>query len=316
MSATASILPAEAIQHAWEAEGAVIFRGLLRMDEVARLRQICDPIIELFYAEHGGRAKLGRGISIQYLTEPRYHKERRRDLLRLLEFIAEPRVLHVMRALGEGAVLFHNTQYFVEQATENWDGIWHRDSQFEAPDPTEERARIRRSTGVHFKFALEKDDWFEYVPGSHRRWDTDAELAVRRSPDPSGRNHPDMPGRVRAILAPGDAIVSHSFMIHRARYRTEPIRRTLDIVYHLGKACEYIRPPATCFDDPTLPSELSAQAQKFFEPFIAAHKGRWGSPRFNHLPPRPPAPPMLRCRPVPWMCRCRMPGYWQWPGYR
>jgi hypothetical protein len=283
---------------------------MLRSEEVARLRQICDPIIGLFYAEHGGRTNIGKGISIQYLTEPRYFKQRRGDLLELLEFIADRRVLHVMRSLGEGAVLFHNSQYFVEQATENWDGIWHRDSQFEAQDPEQERARIQRSTGVHFKFALEKDHWFEYVPGSHRRWDSDAELAIRRSPDPSRRNQPDMPGRVRAVLEPGDAMVSHSFMIHRACYRTEPLRRTLDIVYHLGQACEYIRPPATCFDDPTLLSELSDQAREFFAPFIAAHRGRWGNPRFNHLPLKRPAPLMIHCRPMQWVCRCRMPIFW------
>lgn len=304
---SASVLPANEIRRTWDEVGAVIFRGLLSPEDVARLRRICDPIIGLFYAEHGGRQNLGKGISIQYLTEPRYYKGRRSDLLELLEFIADVRVLHVMRALGDGQVFFHNTQYFVEQATENWDGIWHRDSQFEAPDPARERARIRRSTGVHFKFALDRDDWFEYVPGSHRRWDTDAELAIRRSPDPSRRNIPEMPGRERALLAAGDAMVSHSFMIHRACYRTEPIRRTLDVVYHLGQTCEYIRPPATCFDDSTLLSQLSPETKSFFEPFIAAHKGRWGNPRGNHLPP-PQA-----CRPVPlcWCCRCRIGSCWR-----
>jgi hypothetical protein len=304
MSATASILPADEIRRTWDAVGAVILRGLLSQEDVAHLRRICDPIIGFFYAEHGGRGNLGKGISIQYLTEPRYYKQRRSNLVELLEFIADPRALHVMSALGDGQVFFHNTQYFVEQATENWDGIWHRDSQFEAPDPAQERTRIQRSTGVHFKFALEQDDWFEYVPGSHRRWDTAAELAIRRSPDPGRRNAPDMPGRERAVLAPGDAMVSHSFMIHRARYRTQPIRRTLDIVYHLGQTCEYIRPPATCFDDSTLLSELSPQARAFFAAFIAAHKGRWGTPRPNHLSRQ-------GCRPVRQICRCRLAGFWR-----
>jgi ribosomal protein S27AE len=297
MSATTSSVQAEEIRRKWDTVGAVILRGLLSKEEVARLRRICDPTIGLFYAEHGGRLNLGKGISIQYLTEPRYYNGRRSDLLQLLEFVADRRVLHVMGALGDGKVFFHNSQYFVEQATENWDGIWHRDSQFEAPDPAEERARIQRSTGVHFKFALERDEWFEYVPGSHRRWDTNAELAIRRSPDPRRRNAPGMPRAERAILAPGDAMVSHSFMIHRARYRTQPIRRTLDIVYHLGQTCEYIRPPATCFDDSTLLSELSPPARSFFAAFVAAHVGRWGNPRANHLPRQ-------ECGPLRACCGC------------
>jgi hypothetical protein len=73
MSATDSISPADEIRRAWDATGAVILRGLLRAEEVARLRRVCDPIIELFYAERGGRENVGKGISIQYLTEPRYY---------------------------------------------------------------------------------------------------------------------------------------------------------------------------------------------------------------------------------------------------
>jgi phytanoyl-CoA dioxygenase PhyH len=272
-----------AIRSEWEQDGYVHLPGFMSDEDTRRYRAICDGVMTRWYEEKGGRQAIAKATSMHYLTEPRYFPGNSDDLLVLLELIAEERILRLLGALADDLPLFHNTQYFFEQPTQAWDGVWHRDTQFETPDPEVERQRIARSTGVHFRIAFADDPWLEFVPGSHRRWDTPDELAVRLSPELSRRNHRAMPGRRSLKLRKGDALIFSSFGIHRALYRPEPERRTLDLIYHLGRACEYIRPPITCFGDGELLARLSPGAQHFYSRFLAAHRDGWGAERVSWL---------------------------------
>lgn len=121
-----------------------------------------------------------------------------------------------------------DVHYYHEPTRRDWDGDWHRDSQFGRSDPDAERAIVETTTQVHFRVALEPDDRLEIVPGSHARWDTPDELRLRRG---AHRNGPDMPGAVRVVLEAGDACVFHAWSVHRATYRRTPVRRTLDAIY-------------------------------------------------------------------------------------
>jgi hypothetical protein len=48
------------------------------------------------------------------------------------------------------------------------------------------------------------------------------------------RNAPLTSGSIRIDLAPGDVCVFDTWGIHRARYRRDRIRRTLDLLFGFG----------------------------------------------------------------------------------
>jgi ectoine hydroxylase-related dioxygenase (phytanoyl-CoA dioxygenase family) len=137
-------------------------------------------------------------------------------------------VAAVARRCSAGILQLKDAHYYHEQTKRDWDGDWHRDSQFARPDPDLEREVMSRACSVHVRVALEDDDRLEIVPASHDRWDTDQELRIRRGSD---RATDRMPHATRVSLKAGDACIFHAWSIHRATYRCTPIRRTLDFLY-------------------------------------------------------------------------------------
>jgi ectoine hydroxylase-related dioxygenase (phytanoyl-CoA dioxygenase family) len=253
----------------WQRSGLVIIPEFLQDPEIAELRRICDGVLQQAIAEAPDRANAS---NIAYLTERRYFRSQEADLLRLLEFIADRRVVSLLTHVSGQDPLFHNTQYFYNPDTISWDGDWHRDTQFLAPETALEQVRLKQHTGVHFRVALVADSQLEYVPGSEQRWDSVEELAIRKGSEPS---RSDMPGRRKIKLRAGDACLFHAWGIHRGTYHAVVPRRTLDIIYGWGGACSYCPPPPMCFTDPNLLARLSPAARKFFDKFINAYAKYW-----------------------------------------
>ena len=75
------------------------------------------------------------------------------------------------------------------------------------------------------------DDHLEYAPASHRRADTAEERSAIQG---MLRNVSLASGSVRIELGPGDVCVFDTWGIHRARYRRNRIRRTLDLLFGFG----------------------------------------------------------------------------------
>jgi ectoine hydroxylase-related dioxygenase (phytanoyl-CoA dioxygenase family) len=259
----------ERITGHWNDSGLVVIPGLLDRREISDLRGICDHVLQQAFAEAPDRANAS---NIAFLTERRYFRSSEADLLRLLDFIADQRIVTLLSHLAGELPLFHNTQYFYNPAGKSWDGDWHRDTQFLAPEVAIEQQRRRRHTGVHFRVAFVADSQLEYVPGSERRWDLPEELDIRKGSHPS---RPDMPGSRKIELDAGDACLFHAWGIHRGTYRVDILRRTLDIIYGWGGACDYCPPPPMCFTDQDLLSRLSPGARSFFEHFIKTYRSYW-----------------------------------------
>ena len=257
----------------WAESGLVVIPEFLEQRETSELRRICDQVLQQAVTEAPERASTS---NIAYLTERRYFRSREGDLLRLLEFIADQRILSLLNHLSGQVPLFHNTQYFYHPSSMSWDGDWHRDTQFLAPESALERERMKQHTGVHFRVAFLADSQLEYVPGSEQRWDVPAELEIRRG---AQRNRPDMPGRRKIELAPGDACLFHAWGIHRGTYRADIPRRTLDIIYGWGGACDYFPPPPMCFTEPDLLARLSPGARNFFDYFVQTYEKYWSEAR-------------------------------------
>jgi ectoine hydroxylase-related dioxygenase (phytanoyl-CoA dioxygenase family) len=263
----------EQITQDWNDFGLVVIPGFLDQSEITELRCICDHVLEQVLAEAPDCANRS---NIAYLTERKYFHGHEADLLRLLEFIADRRIVSVLTRLSGELPLFHNTQYFYNPETVSWDGDWHRDTQFLAPESVQERERMKHHTGVHFRVAFLADCQLEYVPGSERRWDVPAELEIRKG---AQRNRPAMPGRRKIELAAGDACLFHAWGIHRGTYCADIPRRTLDIIYGWGGACDYSPPPSMCFTELDLLARLSSGARNFFDYFVQTYKRHWSEAR-------------------------------------
>ena len=178
---------AEEYMASWAKRGYFVIRGFAKPDEIRELRRSCDIVLDQIRAESNDLGNSNANIA--YFTEPGYFRGDRQALNRLLEFVGLVRVRNLISGLShpdERPLLFHNTQNFHEQTRGDWDGNWHRDSQFCIPDAEAERRFALTTTAVHFRVAFVSDDRLEFVPGSHARWDTTDEYQIRKGYVPNG----------------------------------------------------------------------------------------------------------------------------------
>ena len=89
--------------------------------------------------------------------------------------------------------------------------------------------------------ALVESEDMEVVPGSHCRDFTPAEHHICRDdlyPHGPDQRSNDMPGSFRPKLQPGDAILFNSISIHRGRYHSDKLRRTLMVDFTKTRVAE------------------------------------------------------------------------------
>ncbi|CAN5708195.1 hypothetical protein BH09MYX1_BH09MYX1_01980 [soil metagenome] len=222
------------VQHdhlqSFRVHGYFALPAFLNPTDLGELRRACDVALDRARAESAENGHSTPKIGL--FTELSYFAEQSDALVVLANFVGSARICALLEGLShedeDATPHLENTDYYHEQTKHDWDGDWHRDSQFGQPDPELERRRILGTTSVHVRVALEDDDRLEIVPGSHRRWDTPEELQIRKG---SKRTSSAMPGAKRMTLEAGDACIFHAWSIHRATYRRTPLRRTLDSLY-------------------------------------------------------------------------------------
>jgi hypothetical protein len=264
----------------WRRDGYLVVRQLFDAAAVAELRAICDDVLCRWLNEAADAERAANSTNMAYLTEPRYFTEKPPCLSALLEAIAHRRILATLDELSDRELLFHNTQYFFNPASRSRAGDWHRDQQFGAPDEATEKSRMRRTIGLHLHLAFLPDDNLEIVPGSHARWDTREEWAIRHGIDGRKKNEAALPGAERILLEAGDGCFFSAWAIHRGSYLADRPRRTFDIIY--GTPADWHTPPPTCFLAPSVLDNLSPPARHFFERFIAAYKDKWRTGQFDY----------------------------------
>src|SRR6187399_1819866 len=185
-------------------QGYFVARFLVGPAERAELRAACDLALEV--ARAGSNVEGHQSPSINLLRSESLFAPDPSALERLLAFIASPRSCALLEGLarpGEPtSPRVKKLDYYHEQTLGDWDGDWHRDSQFVESFPERENALIGATTWVHVRVAFEPDDRLEIVPGSQLRWDTDEELRVRKG---ARRREASMPEAVRIELGRGDA---------------------------------------------------------------------------------------------------------------
>jgi hypothetical protein len=222
-------------RRAWGRDGFFIVRRLVRPERVSELSEACDHVLQQV---RGASSAQGHSTThVSCLLAPDYFVERPEALTRLSDYMSSREVLTLVHGLGrpgEGLPNLRDTQYFHEPSTGDYDGAWHRDGDWSGPSgPVDARPTLLR-----FRIAFAYDDHLEYVPGSHVRPDTPEERSLLKG---RVRNAPLASGSIRIDLEPGDVCVFDTWGIHRARYRHDRIRRTLDLLFGFGprKRIEY-----------------------------------------------------------------------------
>jgi ectoine hydroxylase-related dioxygenase (phytanoyl-CoA dioxygenase family) len=211
-------------------DGFVVLPHFVDQQDRVTLRQAADTALAWSRAECSETSHTTPRISL--LTQATSFEHGAAALASVLAFASSARVCALLDAVARAEAVeapqLKDAHYYHEQTKRDWDGDWHRDSQFALTDPELERELIADTWSVHVRVALEDDDRLEIVPSSHTRWDSEEELRIRKG---GNRATDKMPNAVRVVLKAGDACLFHAWSIHRATYRRTPIRRTLDLLY-------------------------------------------------------------------------------------
>jgi ectoine hydroxylase-related dioxygenase (phytanoyl-CoA dioxygenase family) len=227
----------------WRQHGYFVVRDFASAAEIDALRRSCDCVLER--KRRASRSVGHTTTHIDGLLDPVEFGDEPERLQHLLDFFGSARLCALLQDLAPsfaGDPWLKALQYFHEPTVRDWQGAWHRDSQFGRSDAEVEKAYMRSITAVRFRVACLPDDRLELVPGTHARWDTEEELAIRKRQALAGLVLPvepsadvAMPGAERVVLEPGDACVFHAWMIHRGSYTCSPARRTLDGFFRYGR---------------------------------------------------------------------------------
>jgi hypothetical protein len=273
----------ESLSDSWAHEGYIVVHGIYDRNRLDALRPLCEKILSQWRVENPEKGEPGGGPDsyvMRHLNHSGYFQESPTGLVEILEAASARSVLDpVSEILGEEP-LFRCTSLFFNPQETSQDGNWHRDSQFRAKDDADEQAimqnRAHPATGVQLQIALEPSNDVEFVPASHTRWDTPEEYHIRKADEFANNRSSEMPGAIRIALEPGDAVAFNPMGLHRGRYHTDKLRRTLMLTYTATSApsFDYFSDQPWFITDGYLDG-LSPDASAFYGAFVDAYKNDW-----------------------------------------
>lgn len=233
MSRATQPRPQQMRQHSY-----AVVRGLFDAATTQRLRGICERVLEQWRrAPRCDNPPVGPQANyMRHLNDPGYHRDHPDDLAFLLNAMGSPRVVESIRAALDEEFLFALGSLYFNPTGESQDGFWHKDKIGAEADAA---LVPETGAGVQMQIALVPTDDLELVPGSHLRDYTSAEHAICVAEDGADNRSNDMPGAVRLHQEPGDAVLFTQSCIHRGRYHTDKLRRTLMVSVKKRAAAEF-----------------------------------------------------------------------------
>lgn len=275
----------DALYDQWRTEGYAFVPQLISAERAARLREISDDILAQWRANDPQTGQPGDkpdATVMRHLNHPAYFQSHAEGLNEILEMAADPRALDVVETILGERPMFRCTSLFFNPSGVELEGNWHRDSQFMTPDDPAEQKMVADAgdggSGMQFQIALLPSEDIELVPGSHLRWDTPEEYAIRKAERGQNNRSNNMPGAVRVRQQAGDAILFNPMGLHRGRYRASIPRRTLMLTY--TKTSEpwfdyFSNQP--WFSEPDYLANLNPETRAFYEPFVAQYAPKWSA---------------------------------------
>lgn len=273
------------LQAQWEEEGYVVVRGLFDPNRTALLRDICFDVLEQWRVCNPEKGEPGGGPEstvMRHLNHSGYFTDGGDGLRDLMHAVADTNVLDLVRTILQGDPLFRCTSLFFNPQKKSRDGNWHRDTQFRSASDEEEREKIFSrqgfGTSVQLQVALVESDDVEFVPGSHLRWDKDAEYHIRKADGGEHNKSADMPDAIRITLEPGDAVGFNPVGLHRGRYHVDRLRHTLMLTYTRADApmSDYFS-HQPWFLEPGYLDGLEGDARAFFDAFVSQYQADWAN---------------------------------------
>jgi hypothetical protein len=267
----------------WRTRGYVLSRGLIDPSHAEELRVICDGVLDQWRRRdpQTGRPGGDDATVMRHLNHPAYFAAGAAGLEQVLRLAAHPKLLDLARTILGEEPMFRCTSYFMNPLETSMDGDWHRDSQYMTIDEASERAMLLEGgdsgSGIQLQVALAPSD-VELVPGSHLRYDSPEELAIRRAEGGRLCRSNDMPGALRISLGKGDAAAINSLGIHRGRYHKDKLRRTVMLTYtksSMPVSDNFSNQP--WFLNPAYRARIPADVRPFFDRFIEAYADFWSA---------------------------------------
>lgn len=113
----------------------------------------------------------------------------------LFQTIASVKLMAQVATIFPKPPRFLNTQLFFDPYHSDQRNFWHRDVQYTGLNEAAQRAVILQQNVVHCRIAMRPEHGIELIAGSHQRWDSEQEYAVRMG-------KPPFTGRMMICLMP------------------------------------------------------------------------------------------------------------------
>jgi len=288
----------------WRRQGYLVLPKALDKTRIAELQELSEAAFAQWQQESteenqpGGYAYGPTAWALLHLNHPRYHRQHPERLPILLDAIAQPKVLGILREIFQAEPTFMQSNLYINPSGEDRIGNWHRDCQFYGPesDAYEERtiaAEADPPRELHMHIPLVPTQVSEVVPGSHTRPDTPEENRIRRHDAFSD----DMPGALKLKLEPGDLAFFHVNALHRGQYQKDILRRTIAVTFG---SSNFLRPTTaelmknwrgySASYQPWIGGEgyldgVAPETRDFFQNFIALYRDSWKPEYLDGLHP-------------------------------
>lgn len=261
----------------WHEQGYISVKNLLNKNEVKQLLDICNRIKKQF--DENNQSASGETFCMRHLNHPDYYINHKNEYEIFMNTICHEKILNIVNQILNQKSMFRTTSYFFEPKSGIKDGNWHRDTQFIYKDEAREKVEVLKAAsqpaqGIQLQIALEPSDDIEYVPYSHKRWDTTEEYQIRLKDNQINNRSNAMPNAVRFHQEPGDMVAFDSNGLHRGRYHSDKIRRTLMLTYSSKPYFDYFTDQPWFLTDQNF-KNLPLRTQEYFHPFIETFRPKW-----------------------------------------
>lgn len=204
--------------------GYVIIKNFLSDKERLDLHKVLSYFHQR-WQEKNAQFYADGAINSAYLTGTDCLNKSQRKVL--FDFIGSTKLMEIVTTVIPEQPCFMNTQLFFDPVNAAQKNYWHRDPQYHL-SVEQQQAALSASDVIHFRLPLVDEPGIEVIPGTHRRWDSSEELAVRLEQN-NQKNHQPLACGKTIKLAAGDLLVFSANMIHRGLYGMN--RLALDILF-------------------------------------------------------------------------------------
>lgn len=208
--------------------GFLLIKNFLSESQLSDLERITKEFHQSWLTHHEDIYHKG-AVNSAYLTSGEFLSENSR--ISLLKFVSSTKITtEAKRSLEADDIRFLNTQLFFNPLNSSQKNYWHRDIQYTGIPESEQRRIIEQQSPevIHLRLALADENGLEFIPGTHKRWDSAQEYETRFQLN-GKKCHEDLPAGQAVPLKRGDLLVFDANMIHRGLYGKD--RLALDILF-------------------------------------------------------------------------------------